>query len=76
MTELRATVRLQLNHEFDFLAATEHVPYLAALGLSHVYLSPIAMARPGSMHGYDVINPMIVNPELGGDVLLQVADVG
>jgi len=70
MTDLRATVRLQLNHEFDFLTAAEHVPYLAALGLSHVYLSPIAMARAGSMHGYDVIDPMIVNPELGGEPAL------
>jgi len=70
MNELRATVRLQLNREFDFLAAAERVPYFAALGLSHVYLSPIAMARPGSMHGYDVINPMIVNPELGGEPAL------
>jgi (1->4)-alpha-D-glucan 1-alpha-D-glucosylmutase len=70
MNELRATVRLQLNREFDFLAAAEQVPYFAALGLSHVYLSPIAMARPGSMHGYDVINPMIVSPELGGEPAL------
>jgi (1->4)-alpha-D-glucan 1-alpha-D-glucosylmutase len=70
MTDLRATVRLQLNHTFDFLTAAEHVPYFAALGLSHVYLSPIAMARPGSLHGYDVINPMIVNPELGGEPAL------
>ncbi|RDS79498.1 malto-oligosyltrehalose synthase [Dyella monticola] len=70
MTELRATVRLQLNRAFDFLAAAEQVPYFAALGLSHVYLSPIAMARPGSMHGYDVLDPMIVNPELGGEPAL------
>ncbi|WP_233842548.1 malto-oligosyltrehalose synthase [Dyella sp. 2HG41-7] len=67
MTALRATVRLQLNRDFDFSAAAERVPYFAALGLSHVYLSPIAMARPGSTHGYDVINPAIVNPELGGE---------
>ncbi|RUL77729.1 malto-oligosyltrehalose synthase [Dyella choica] len=70
MKELRATVRLQLNREFDFLAAAEQVPYFAALGLSHVYLSPIAMARSGSTHGYDVINPMIVSPELGGEPAL------
>ncbi|GLQ87464.1 malto-oligosyltrehalose synthase [Dyella flagellata] len=70
MNELRATIRLQLNREFDFLAAAEQVPYFAALGLSHVYLSPIAMARPGSTHGYDVINPMIVSPELGGEPAL------
>lgn len=70
MTDLRATVRLQLNHAFNFLAAAEQVSYFAAMGLSHVYLSPIAMARPGSMHGYDVINPMVVNPELGGEPAL------
>ncbi|GAB2561843.1 malto-oligosyltrehalose synthase [Dyella jejuensis] len=70
MSELRATIRLQLNREFGLLAAAEQVPYFAALGLSHVYLSPIAMARPGSTHGYDVIDPMIVNPELGGEPAL------
>ncbi|GLQ99179.1 malto-oligosyltrehalose synthase [Dyella mobilis] len=67
MTVLRATVRLQLNRDFDFAAAAAEVPYFAALGLSHIYLSPIAMARPGSTHGYDVIDPAIVNPELGGE---------
>lgn len=71
MSELRATVRLQLHRGFDFLAAAEQVPYYAALGISHLYLSPIAMARPGSMHGYDVIHPMIVNPELGGENALR-----
>ena len=71
MNELRATVRLQLHRQFDFLAAAEQVPYFAALGLSHVYLSPIAMARPGSTHGYDVIDPLIVNPELGGEQALS-----
>lgn len=70
MTELRATVRLQLHRGFDFRAAAEHIPYFAALGISHIYLSPIAMARPGSLHGYDVINPLIVNPELGGESAL------
>jgi (1->4)-alpha-D-glucan 1-alpha-D-glucosylmutase len=67
VTTLRATVRLQLNRDFDFAAAAAQVPYFAALGLSHIYMSPIAMARPGSTHGYDVIDPMIVNPELGGE---------
>lgn len=67
MTALRATVRLQLNRDFDFFAAAEQIPYFASLGLSHLYLSPIAMARSGSAHGYDVINPAIVNPELGGE---------
>ncbi|MBE1161814.1 malto-oligosyltrehalose synthase [Dyella acidiphila] len=67
MTALRATVRLQLRREFDFAAATAQVPYFAALGLSHIYMSPIATARPGSTHGYDVIDPLTVNPELGGE---------
>jgi (1->4)-alpha-D-glucan 1-alpha-D-glucosylmutase len=67
VTALRATVRLQLNRDFDFAAAAAQVPYFAALGLSHIYMSPIAMARAGSTHGYDVIDPMVVNPELGGE---------
>ncbi|GLQ51941.1 malto-oligosyltrehalose synthase [Dyella flava] len=67
MTALRATARLQLNRDFDFAAAAAQVPYLAALGISHIYMSPIATARPGSTHGYDVIDPMTVNPELGGE---------
>ncbi|QAU22789.1 malto-oligosyltrehalose synthase [Dyella sp. M7H15-1] len=76
MTTLRATVRLQLNRDFDFAAAAAQVPYFAAMGLSHIYMSPIAMARPGSTHGYDVVDPMIVNPELGGEAgLAALADV-
>lgn len=67
MTALRATVRLQLHRAFDFAAAEAHVPYFARLGISHLYLSPIATARHGSSHGYDVTDPMTVNPELGGE---------
>jgi (1->4)-alpha-D-glucan 1-alpha-D-glucosylmutase len=61
----RATYRLQLNHEFTFVDATRVVPYLARLGISHVYASPILKARPGSMHGYDVTDHTRLNPELG-----------
>ena len=43
------------------------MPYLAALGISHLYASPITMARPGSMHGYDVVDFNRLNPELGGE---------
>lgn len=67
----RATLRLQLHRGFDFDAATAQVPYLAALGISHVYTSPILCARAGSMHGYDVVDPTQVNPELGGEVGLR-----
>ena len=54
MTFPRATYRLQLHRGFTFADAREVVPYLAALGISHVYASPIMTARAGSMHGYDV----------------------
>lgn len=61
----RATYRLQFNHEFTFNDAARIVPYLARLGISHVYASPILKARPGSMHGYDVVDHSQLNPELG-----------
>jgi (1->4)-alpha-D-glucan 1-alpha-D-glucosylmutase len=67
MTPPRATLRLQLHRDFDFAAAVSVVPYIAALGISHVYASPILAARAGSMHGYDVTDPTRVNPELGGE---------
>jgi (1->4)-alpha-D-glucan 1-alpha-D-glucosylmutase len=70
MTELTATVRLQLHRGFDLHAAARQIPYYARLGISHVYLSPIATARAGSTHGYDVIDPGTVNPELGGEAAL------
>jgi (1->4)-alpha-D-glucan 1-alpha-D-glucosylmutase len=62
-----ATYRLQLTADFDFAAAAAVVPYLKALGISHVYASPFTKARKGSTHGYDVVNHTIINPELGGD---------
>ena len=61
----RATYRLQLHRGFTFAQATELVPYLAALGVSHVYLSPYFKARPGSSHGYDIIDHNALNPEIG-----------
>jgi (1->4)-alpha-D-glucan 1-alpha-D-glucosylmutase len=61
----RATYRLQLHGEFTFRDATRLVPYLAALGISHVYCSPYLRARPGSKHGYDIIDHDALNPEIG-----------
>ena len=61
-----ATYRVQLHHDFGFDAARALLPYLQRLGISHVYCSPIAKARPGSLHGYDVVDPAQINPELGG----------
>jgi (1->4)-alpha-D-glucan 1-alpha-D-glucosylmutase len=60
------TYRLQLHRGFDFDAAAAVVPYLADLGVSHLYLSPILAAVPGSTHGYDVIDHTRLSPDLGG----------
>jgi (1->4)-alpha-D-glucan 1-alpha-D-glucosylmutase len=64
---LTATYRLQMNAGFTFEHARARVDYFAQLGISHLYLSPILAARRGSMHGYDVIDPARINPELGSD---------
>jgi len=61
-----ATYRLQLNREFTFRDAAAVVPYLSELGVSHVYCSPYLRARPGSTHGYDIIDHNALNPEIGG----------
>jgi malto-oligosyltrehalose synthase len=63
----RATLRLQFHRGFTFADAAALAPYFARVGISHLYASPIATARPGSLHGYDVIDATRVNPELGGE---------
>ncbi|HEY0845356.1 MAG TPA: malto-oligosyltrehalose synthase [Noviherbaspirillum sp.] len=63
----RATARLQLHKDFTFDQAAEVVPYYASLGISHIYASPILTARSGSTHGYDIVDPTRINPELGGE---------
>lgn len=67
MSVPRATVRLQLHQGFTFAQAQAQVPYFARLGISHLYVSPILVARAGSTHGYDVVDHSAVNPELGGE---------
>ena len=66
-----ATYRLQLRREFPFSAATDVIPYLHNLGISDLYLSPIYYARPGSSHGYDVLDHTRLNPELGDESELR-----
>lgn len=61
----RCSYRIQLNRGFTFAQATEIVPYLARLGISHVYCSPYLKARAGSAHGYDVVDHNALNPEIG-----------
>jgi (1->4)-alpha-D-glucan 1-alpha-D-glucosylmutase len=60
-----STYRLQFNPEFGFQNAANIVPYLADLGISHIYASPIVKARKGSSHGYDGVDPNQLNAELG-----------
>ena len=62
-----STYRLQLRDEFGFARASEQAGYLAALGVTHVYLSPILQANPGSPHGYDVVDHSLVSTDLGGE---------
>lgn len=61
-----ATYRLQIHGGFDFDAAAEQTAYLANLGVSHLYLSPILQAAPGSTHGYDVVDHSAISAEAGG----------
>jgi (1->4)-alpha-D-glucan 1-alpha-D-glucosylmutase len=78
-----ATYRLQLTPNFGFDQAAAVVPYLKALGISHLYASPFLKARAGSAHGYDVVDHNAFNPELGGEDVFQrlsdalaAADIG
>src|SRR5262249_58978291 len=73
----------QLSRYVGFDSAATIVPYLAALGISHLYVSPLLKARPGSSHGYDVTDFRALNPEFGNDeafarlsTALKGADIG
>jgi len=61
----KATYRIQFNPSFGFQSASEIVPYLSTLGISHIYASPVFRARSGSVHGYDIVDPNQLNPDLG-----------
>ena len=63
----RATYRVQLTKDFGFDDAAKLVPYLKDLGISDLYASPFLTARPGSTHGYDIVDHNKLNPELGGE---------
>lgn len=63
----RATYRLQFHKDFGFDDARHLASYLARLGVSHVYASPWLKARPGSTHGYDIVDHHALNPELGDE---------
>ncbi|MEO5329357.1 MAG: malto-oligosyltrehalose synthase [Magnetococcus sp. THC-1_WYH] len=61
----RATYRFQFNRDFTFTQAAALVSYLWELGVSHCYASPYLKARPGSGHGYDIVDHSALNPEIG-----------
>lgn len=67
----RATYRMQFQEAFGFQRAAALAPYLARLGVSHLYASPWLKARPGSTHGYDIVDHHAFNPELGGEEAFQ-----
>ncbi len=71
MTLVRATARLQFHRDFPIDSATRLVPYFQRLGISHVYASPLLTSRPGSTHGYDIVDHNAINPELGGEPALR-----
>jgi malto-oligosyltrehalose synthase/4-alpha-glucanotransferase len=65
MYKPQSTYRIQFNHEFNFKSLDLIIPYLKKLGIETLYASPIFEASPGSTHGYDVVNPLKINPEIG-----------
>lgn len=71
MKDIRATVRLQFHAGFTLDDAVQWVDYFAALGVSHVYASPLLASRAGSTHGYDGVDPTRIDPEIGGEAALE-----
>ncbi|MBV9734551.1 MAG: malto-oligosyltrehalose synthase [Acidisphaera sp.] len=68
---VRATARLQFHKDFTLDDAAKLVPYLRGIGVSHLYASPLLTSRPGSMHGYDIVDHHAIDPELGGEPALR-----
>src|SRR5215468_5808494 len=62
-----STYRIQFTSAFGFDAAAKYIPYLKQLGITHLYASPFLKARPGSTHGYDIVDHGGLNPEFGGE---------
>src|SRR4051812_27004086 len=62
-----STYRVQLHQAFGFRQARDIISYLADLGVTDFYSSPILKARPGSLHGYDICDHNALNPELGSE---------
>ncbi|MBA3258289.1 MAG: hypothetical protein H0T68_02335 [Gemmatimonadales bacterium] len=71
MPSIHATYRLQLHAGFPLSRVRALVPYLSRLGVSHLHCSPMLRARRGSTHGYDVVDPNALDPELGTEAELE-----
>ena len=71
MKPFTATARLQFHKDFTMDMAAALVPYYASLGISHFYASPLLKSRPGSTHGYDIVDHNQIDPELGGEDALR-----
>ena len=71
MKPFSATARLQFHKDFTMDMAAALVPYYASLGISHLYASPLLKSRPGSTHGYDIVDHNQIDPELGGEEALR-----
>ena len=71
MKPFESTARLQFHKDFTMDHAAELVPYYAKLGVSHLYASPLLKSRPGSTHGYDIVDHNQIDPELGGEGSLR-----
>ncbi len=71
MKLLSATARLQFHKDFTMDDAARLTPYYDRLGISHLYASPLLKSRPGSTHGYDIVDHNEIDPELGGEAALH-----
>ncbi|RYZ48254.1 MAG: malto-oligosyltrehalose synthase, partial [Sphingobacteriales bacterium] len=67
MSKPVSTYRLQFHKQFQLADLEQIIPYLLRLGVNTIYASPIFQATPGSTHGYDGVNPLIINPEIGNE---------
>ncbi|MFD2932912.1 malto-oligosyltrehalose synthase [Spirosoma flavum] len=71
MKNLVSTYRIQFHRGFTFLDFEPIIPYLDKLGVRTIYASPIVEAVPGSLHGYDSVNPQQISPEIGTEAQLR-----
>src|SRR4051812_42319100 len=66
-----STFRLQFNKDFTFRQLEALIPFFADLGIKTIYASPVFKSTPGSLHGYDVSDPLTINPEIGTEEELR-----